>query len=131
MINVISVATAQVGNGHACHAMVLDCVLADIQKDHQGNTVFDSNGDPELENFSFKFKNTYKNNKEIVMEAGKIKSIYKLTSLSIQTTRTLRLYFIILTLTLFLQRSNSDGKIRLIICCASNPSKNKLIQIKK
>ena len=68
----ISVATAQVGNGHACHAMVLDCILADIKKDDQGNPVLDLNGDPELENYSFKFKNTYRNEKEIVMEAGKL-----------------------------------------------------------
>merc|ERR1712062_192250 len=44
------VAIAQVGNGHACHAMVLDCILADIEKDDQGNTVLDSNGDPKLKN---------------------------------------------------------------------------------
>ena len=76
---VILVATAQVRNGHACHAMVLDCILADIQKDDQGNNVFDSNGDPELGNYSFKFKNTYRNNKEIVMEAGEIKPVYEIT----------------------------------------------------
>ena len=72
MTNVNSVATAQVGNGHASHAMVLDCILADIEKDDQGNTVFDSNGDAKLKNYSFKFKNTYRNNKEIILEAGKI-----------------------------------------------------------
>ena len=69
----ISVATAKVGNGHACHAMVLDCILADIEKDDQGNTVFDSNGDKKLKNYSFKFKNTYRNEKEIEIKAGKIK----------------------------------------------------------
>ena len=43
--------------------MVLECVLADIKRD--------SNGIPEMENFSFKFKNTYKNNKIIIIDAGK------------------------------------------------------------
>ena len=52
--------------------MVLDCVLADIETDYQGNPVLDSNGDPELENYSFKFKNTYRNEKEIDLEAGKL-----------------------------------------------------------
>ena len=72
MTNLISVATAQVGNGHACHAMVLDCILVDIQKDNQGNILLDSNRDPKFENESFKFKNTYKNNKVIDLKAGKI-----------------------------------------------------------
>ena len=70
MTNLILVATAEVGNSHACHAMVLDCVLADMVTDYQGNPVLDSNGDQELDNYSFKFKNTYRNNKEIVMKAG-------------------------------------------------------------
>lgn len=77
MTYVISVATALVGNGHACHAMVLDCVLADIQTDNQGFPVLDSNGDPEMENYSFKFKNTYRNEKEIELEAGKIKLMFE------------------------------------------------------
>merc|ERR1712130_955234 len=68
------VGTAQVGNGHACHAMVLDCVLADLQSDNQGKPVLDSNGDPELKNYSFKFKNTYRNGKEIELKADHIKS---------------------------------------------------------
>ena len=82
MTNFISVATAQMNDSSsdssldsdepANHAMVLDCILADIQKNDQGNAILDSNGDPELEKFSFKFKNTYRNNKEIVLEAGKI-----------------------------------------------------------
>ena len=72
MTNFISVAGAYVGNGHPCHIMVLDCILADIQKDDQGNTVFDSNGDPILKNYSFKFKNTYRDDKEIELKAGKI-----------------------------------------------------------
>ena len=72
MTNLISVATAQVGNDHACHAMVLDCVLADMETDYQGNPVLDSNGDPKLENYLFKFKNTYRNEKEIDLEAGKL-----------------------------------------------------------
>ena len=54
------------------HAVVLDCILADIQKDDLGNQVLNSNGDPEMENFSFKFKNTYRNNKEI--ESKEVKS---------------------------------------------------------
>ena len=79
MTNLISVATAQVGNGHASHAMVLDCVLVDIETDYKGNPVFDSNGDPELENYSFKFKNTDRNEKEIDMEAGKLYLKFALT----------------------------------------------------
>ena len=79
MTNLILVATAELGNGHAYHAMVLDCVLADMVTDYQGNPVLDSNGDPELENYSFKFKNTYRNNKEIEMKAGKIEPIYEFT----------------------------------------------------
>ena len=59
--------------------MVLDCVFVDIETDDQGNPVLDSNGDPEMENYSFKFKNTDRNEKEIELEAGKIKLVYELT----------------------------------------------------
>ena len=50
--------------------MVLDCVLADINKDTNGQPMTDSNGDYLLENHIFKFKNTYKNNKSIEIRAG-------------------------------------------------------------
>ena len=59
--------------------MVLDCVLADMVTDYQGNPVLDSNGDPELDNYSFKFKNTDKNKKEIDLEAGKLYLKFELT----------------------------------------------------
>ena len=59
--------------------MVLDCVLVDIEEDYEGNPVLDSNGDPEMENYSFKFKNTDRNEKEIDLEAGKIESKSELT----------------------------------------------------
>ena len=52
--------------------MVLECVLVDIVKDANGNPILDANGDLELENYQFKFKNTYKNNKEIIINAGKL-----------------------------------------------------------
>ena len=82
MTKLISVATAQVGNGHATHAMVLDCILADIETDYQGNPVLDSNGHPELENYSFKFKNTDRNEKEIDLEAGKLYLKFALSFIS-------------------------------------------------
>ena len=65
-----SVATALVGSAHDAHAMVLDCVLADIKKDISGQPMTDSNGNYLLENYVFKFKNTYKNNKAIEIRAG-------------------------------------------------------------
>ena len=51
-----SVATASVGSSHCAHAMVLDCVLADIKKDINGQPMTDSNGNTILENHVFKFK---------------------------------------------------------------------------
>ena len=116
MPNIISVAGAYVGNGHPCHVMVLDCILADIKKDDQGNPVL-TNGKRKLrsnnylsENYSFKFKNTYRDEKEIILKAGKIIylrihshfSIHFYT-FSIQITSTRQLYFTTSTLTLFLQ----------------------------
>ena len=65
------VATAEVGNGHAVHAMVLDCILADIKRDPNGQPILNSNGRPEMENFSFKFKNTDRNDKQVIIDAGK------------------------------------------------------------
>ena len=66
-----SVATALAGSSHSAHAMVLDCVLADIKKDTNGQLMMDQNGDYLLENHIFKFKNTYRNEKEIEIRAGK------------------------------------------------------------
>ena len=50
--------------------MVLDCVLADIVKDGNGKPILNSNGDPYMENYQFKFKNTYRNDKEVIIDAG-------------------------------------------------------------
>ena len=44
-------------NGHTVHAMVLDCILADIKKGRSGQEILNSKGDRETENFKFKFKN--------------------------------------------------------------------------
>ena len=52
--------------------MVLECVLADIKRFPNGQPILNSNGIPEIENFSFKFKNTYKNNKQVIIDAGKL-----------------------------------------------------------
>ena len=52
--------------------MVLECVLADIKRDPNGQPILNSNGIPEMENFSFKFKNTDRNNKEVIIDAGKL-----------------------------------------------------------
>ena len=68
----ILVATAEVGNSHAVHAMVLEFVLADIKRDLNGQPILNSGGNPELENYSFKFKNTDRNDKNVIIDAGKI-----------------------------------------------------------
>ena len=65
-----SVATASVGSSHSAHAMVLECVLADIKKDTNGQPMTDTHGHYLLENHVFKFKNTYRNNKSIKIRAG-------------------------------------------------------------
>ena len=57
-------------SSHDTYAMVLDCVLADIKKDINGKPITDSNGDYKLENYIFKFKNSYKNNKAVEIGAG-------------------------------------------------------------
>ena len=52
--------------------MVLECVLADIKKNQNGQLILNSNGNPEMENYQFKFKNTDRQNKQIIIDAGKI-----------------------------------------------------------
>ena len=50
--------------------MVLECVLADTIKDGTGNPILSPNGIPQMENYQFKFKNTYRNDKEVIIDAG-------------------------------------------------------------
>ena len=50
--------------------MELDCIVADIKKDTNGQPMTNSNGDYILENHIFKFKNTYSNNKAVKSRAG-------------------------------------------------------------
>ena len=70
-----SVATALAGSSHDTHAMVLDCILADIKKDSNGKAMTDQNGDYLLENHIFKFKNTYRNYKAVEIRAGFLTTI--------------------------------------------------------
>lgn len=64
------ISAALVGSSHSAHAMVLDCILADIKKDSNGRPMTGSNGDYELENYIFTFKNTYRENKAVKIRAG-------------------------------------------------------------
>ena len=50
-------AACEVGNGHAIHAMVLDCVKEENPGNH-GKKLF------------FVFKNTYKNDKQVKIQVG-------------------------------------------------------------
>ena len=65
-----SVASARVGSSHSDHAMVLECIYADVVLDASGSPILDSNGERQFQNYSFKFKNTDKNNKEVEIRAG-------------------------------------------------------------
>lgn len=56
-LKIILVATAEIGNAHAIHTMVLDCVLLDFQTGK----------------YSFKFKNTDRNMKAVIIDAGKLR----------------------------------------------------------
>ena len=38
---------------------------------HDPKAILNSNGNPEVKNYSFKFKNTNKNDKEVIIDAGK------------------------------------------------------------
>jgi len=51
------------GSAHVSHAMILDCVVVDVVKDQDD--------DEDWTNISFKFKNTYSNNKQVVIEANR------------------------------------------------------------
>ena len=48
------------GSGHSSHAMILDCVIVDVQKDQDGD---------DFSNIAFKFKNTYSNDKQVEIDA--------------------------------------------------------------
>ena len=62
---IIPVGQVQFDSDYSDKAMALECIYADIKKDNNGQSILDSNGDYILENYMFKFKNTFKDNKEI------------------------------------------------------------------
>ena len=63
--------------------MALECVFADVKVDVSGNPILDLNGEKQFENYIFKFKNTYKNNKQIELRAGTaIDKVYLFTNYS-------------------------------------------------
>ena len=57
-------ATATVGNGHSVHAMILDCILVDVDSDDVDSDDEDSDCG-EWNNIAFRFKNTDPKNKAI------------------------------------------------------------------
>ena len=63
------VASVQGVNSHCVHAMALECIYKEVSVDANGMPIFDYNGQFQYD-YSFKFKNTDKNNKEIEIRAG-------------------------------------------------------------
>ena len=56
-------------NAHCGHAMILDCILVDVDSDDEYSDGGDSDGG-EWNNIAFRFKNTDPNNKAIEIMAN-------------------------------------------------------------
>ena len=63
------VASVQGFNSHCAHAMALECIYKELIVNANGRPILNWNGRAQYD-YSFKFKNTDKNNKEIEIRAG-------------------------------------------------------------